>query len=145
MRTCYVWESPRMLYNYNCLQMMVQPVTEVPESGRGLYVPQSDDHVLIVRLSVALTESSAALASLGPDKRNCLFANERRLMLSNTYSQRTCLMDCRLDHVLKSCRCTPYYFNQVPGEYSISYLQNISYTKRKVVKDNNIKNKWNDN
>ncbi|XP_049829058.1 sodium channel protein Nach-like [Schistocerca gregaria] len=94
-------------------RVFLQPVTEVPQAGTGLLLPPSDDHVMRVRLSVSFTESSLQVASLDVPQRSCLFPDEQPLELTNSYSQTSCLTDCRLSYIISKCNCSPYFFNHI--------------------------------
>ncbi|XP_049786056.1 sodium channel protein Nach-like [Schistocerca cancellata] len=97
----------------NGYRVFLQPVTEVPQAGTGLLLPPSDDHVMRVRLSVSFTESSLQVASLDVPQRSCLFPDEQPLQLTNSYSQTSCLTDCRLSYIISKCNCSPYFFNHI--------------------------------
>ncbi|XP_049961808.1 uncharacterized protein LOC126481893 [Schistocerca serialis cubense] len=82
-------------------RVSVQPVTEVPELRRGLW----------------LRRGGAPLAALPAPRRRCHLAGDQRARrwLAAAYSQAACRGSCRLQRALRLCRCTPYFFNYVPG------------------------------
>ncbi|XP_047115826.1 sodium channel protein Nach-like [Schistocerca piceifrons] len=110
----------------NGYRVFLQPVTEVPQAGTGLLLPPSDDHVMRVRLSVSFTESSLQVASLDVPQRSCLFPDEQRLELTNSYSQTSCLTDCRLSYIISKCNCSPYFFNHIQRDLRFVKPQGVA-------------------
>lgn len=60
-----------------------------------------------------LTESTDSIRSLNLAERNCFFPDEMQLSLAVSYSQKTCLIECRLQYFNEMCGCRPYYFNMI--------------------------------
>ncbi len=58
-----------------------------------------------------VTISTDAIRHLDINKRFCYFPDEQQLSMSYLYSQKSCLIECRLKHLKKVCQCRPYYFN----------------------------------
>ncbi|XP_049829059.1 sodium channel protein Nach-like [Schistocerca gregaria] len=102
--------------DHHGFRVLVQNVEQPPESARGLLVARRRGHAMKLLLSAALTDSRRHLLRLSPRQRGCLFESEATPLLATVYSFKTCLMDCRLQHILRHCRCVPYYFNHVPGD-----------------------------
>ncbi|XP_049962079.1 sodium channel protein Nach-like [Schistocerca serialis cubense] len=96
----------------NRYRLMINEVSSVPNSLRSHLIPSSTHHVTVVELEVSVTESSPQIEQLPTEKRRCLFANERHLILSR-YSQVACTVECRLEYMLRVCNCTTYVFNQI--------------------------------
>ncbi|XP_047116119.1 sodium channel protein Nach-like [Schistocerca piceifrons] len=99
----------------NRYRLMINEVSSVPNSLRNHLIPSSTHHVTVVELEVSVTESSPQIEQLPTEKRRCLFANERHLILSR-YSQVACTVECRLEYMLRVCNCTTYVFNQISGD-----------------------------
>ncbi|KAG5869552.1 hypothetical protein JTB14_002297 [Gonioctena quinquepunctata] len=64
-----------------------------------------------VRYSItpSVREASDTLRSIPLKKRQCYFANERRLQYYRSYTQRNCNLECQSNYTYESCRCIPYY------------------------------------
>lgn len=58
-----------------------------------------------------VTHSTDAIRNLDINDRFCYFPDEQQLSISNSYSQKSCLIECRLRHLKQVCQCGPYYFN----------------------------------
>ncbi|PSN57565.1 hypothetical protein C0J52_00511 [Blattella germanica] len=48
--------------------------------------------------------------------RKCLFPNEQKLQIFNVYTYEGCLIECRLKHIIKVCKCVPYFFIGLQGK-----------------------------
>ncbi|GLH01456.1 Pickpocket protein 28 [Gryllus bimaculatus] len=98
-------------------RVLVHQPDDFPEEGGSIFVPQQRLGLALagtVKVSPSLTESSAEVRALQPAVRGCLFADERRLLVSRQYSLQSCLLECRLRHLAAQCGCLPYFFAGLP-------------------------------
>ena len=58
-------------------------------------------------LDVVSTYSSRGVL---PQKRNCLFYNEREMSLYENYTRSNCQMECSLKYTRLKCGCQPYFY-----------------------------------
>ena len=84
---------------------------EFPLMGQGTKVVRPGyEHFL--SLTAVDTISEQGIKSLKPEKRKCLFPDEKPLKLHTNYSQSACLFECALSWAITSSKlsCSPWYF-----------------------------------
>lgn len=91
-------------------------VNEYPESGMGSIVAAQKGTKLSIMVKPFVTISTDAIRHLPVEERFCFFPDEKHLSMSKSYTQRSCLIECRLNYLNQKCHCRPYYFNML-GEY----------------------------
>ncbi|XP_039276827.1 sodium channel protein Nach-like isoform X2 [Nilaparvata lugens] len=96
---------------YSGVRVQVHHVTEYPEAGMGFPVPAEHGTKMSATVKPSLTRSTDAIRNLPVNVRNCYFADEKHLGVSNSYTEKSCLIECRLDYLFEVCGCRPYYFN----------------------------------
>ncbi|XP_072396006.1 pickpocket protein 28-like [Diabrotica undecimpunctata] len=57
----------------------------------------------------SVREASKNLRSVPIKKRQCYFANERRLVYYRSYTQTNCNLECQSNYTFEKCKCIPYY------------------------------------
>nr|CAD7260331.1 unnamed protein product [Timema shepardi] len=70
-----------------------------------------------------LTDSTYEVQKLDPMKRGlrgCLFPWERQLERMKQYTYNNCVMECRVNFIIKLCGCSPYYY---PNNERLQMLQ----------------------
>ncbi|PSN57568.1 hypothetical protein C0J52_00512 [Blattella germanica] len=82
-----------------------------PDSATSIYVPETPSTFFTIKISPVVTIYSAELRRMSLDMRNCLFPSERKSEYFRTYTYQSCLMECRMKHIIKKCNCYPYFFN----------------------------------
>lgn len=82
---------------------------------------------LVITIKPSVTISTEAIRHLDISDRFCYFPDEQSLSISYSYSQKSCLIECRLNHLKKVCRCRPYYFNLLGGYTVYNFLSFESY------------------
>lgn len=97
-------------------QVQIFYVDEYPESGMGSIVTAQKGTKLSIMVKPFVTISTDAIRHLSVEERFCFFPDEKHLSVSRTYTQKSCLIECRLDYLYEKCRCRPYYFNML-GEF----------------------------
>ncbi|CAG9862860.1 unnamed protein product [Phyllotreta striolata] len=65
-------------------------------------------------ITPSVREASPNLRSVPVDKRQCYFANERKLIYYRTYSKSNCQQECASNRIYQSCGCVPYYLPKDP-------------------------------
>lgn len=78
---------------------------------------------LSIMVKPFVTISTDAIKHLPVPVRFCFFPDEKQLSVSKSYTQKSCLIECRLNYLHEKCHCRPYYFNMI-GKYLIyeSYI-----------------------
>ncbi|PNF23366.1 hypothetical protein B7P43_G13171, partial [Cryptotermes secundus] len=84
---------------------------QLPEAGTGVLMPEEQAKVFSVEVTPSVTESSLNVRALSVSERQCLFPDERRLSVFNTYTEKNCLLECRLSNIARFCGCLPYFFS----------------------------------
>jgi hypothetical protein len=88
---------------------------QFPEAGTGIFMPEDKRKVFRVEVTPSVTESSPNVRALSISQRHCLFPDELRLSVFNTYTQQNCLLECRLRNIARYCGCYPYFFSAFTG------------------------------
>ncbi|XP_050536342.1 uncharacterized protein LOC126902781 [Daktulosphaira vitifoliae] len=88
-------------------------VTEYPESGMGSVVLAETKNKLSITLKPYVTISTDAIRKLPIEDRFCYFPDEQQLSISKSYTQKSCLIECRLNYINEKCHCRPYYYNML--------------------------------
>lgn len=112
------------------VQIQIFYVNEYPESGMGSIIAAEKGTKLSVLVKPFVTISTNAIKHLPVAERFCYFPDEKRLSVSQSYTQKSCLVECRLNYLHKICHCRPYYFNMV-GEFKmcLTHLLRIFFYK----------------
>lgn len=77
----------------------------------GYLLPAQHGLKMSATIKPSLTESTEAIRHLSIYERNCYFADEKKLGISKSYTEKSCLIECRLQYLNEVCGCRPYYFN----------------------------------
>lgn len=91
-------------------------MNEYPESGMGSIITAKKGTKLSIMVKPFVTISTDAIKHLPVPERFCFFPDEKQLSISKSYTQKSCLIECRLNYLHEKCHCRPYYFNMI-GEY----------------------------
>jgi amiloride-sensitive sodium channel len=97
------------------LQVYLHHPGQFPEAGTGALMPEAPRKVFKVEVMPSVTESSPNVRALSISQRQCLFPDELRLSVFNTYTQQNCLLECRLKNIANFCGCYPYFFSAFTG------------------------------
>lgn len=73
----------------------------------------SPGHEIRLAVHPRLIVSSPLISGIPVTKRNCYFANERKLKYFQTYTESNCRRECLADYSLEECGCIPFY---LPGK-----------------------------
>ena len=46
------------------------------------------------------------------EKRGCYMNDERSLKYFSKYTESACLAECRIEKMLRQCKCRPFYFKE---------------------------------
>lgn len=98
---------------FYAFQVQVFFVNEYPESGMGSIVTANKGTKLSIMVKPFVTISTDAIKHLPVVERFCYFPDEKHLSVSKVYTQKSCLIECRLNYLHKKCHCRPYYFNML--------------------------------
>nr|XP_018906638.1 PREDICTED: pickpocket protein 19-like [Bemisia tabaci] len=93
--------------------------SEYPEAGMGNLIAPNRAYKMSASVKSFMTISTDQIRKLDVDIRFCFFPDEQQLSVSKTYTQRSCLIECRLDYLHKMCNCRPYYFNMLDNRIPI--------------------------
>jgi hypothetical protein len=98
------------------LQVYLHHPAQFPEAGTGVLMPEDQGKIFRVEVTPSVTESSPNVRALSISERHCLFPDELRLSVFNTYTQQNCLLECRLKSIASRCGCYPYFFSAFTGK-----------------------------
>uniref|UniRef100_A0A1I8N5F9 Uncharacterized protein n=1 Tax=Musca domestica TaxID=7370 RepID=A0A1I8N5F9_MUSDO len=81
-----------------------------------------------VMISPILTETSSEARVIEPERRNCLFWNEKSTKYSRLegfpYNKLNCLTHCQHRHVVNYCNCSmTLYFPEIRKKHNFNYLK----------------------
>lgn len=108
---CFVYDRRNHLTYF--LQVQVFYVNEYPESGMGSIVTAKKGTKLSIMVKPFVTISTDRIKHLPVAERFCYFPDEQHLSVSRSYTQKSCLIECRLNYLHRKCDCRPYYFNML--------------------------------
>ncbi|XP_054286617.1 pickpocket protein 28-like [Macrosteles quadrilineatus] len=98
-----VWSDEKFLLSVH------SPAT-IPTLGNLDYKAFSTSKDVIILTIPKLIVPEKNFHSLKPSTKGCLFSHERRLSIFRFYSQKNCLLECRLNCTIRKCGCVT--FNQ---------------------------------
>lgn len=94
-------------------KILVHGPASFPEAGNGLFLLDRSLKMGTVKVSPSVSESSRELGWMRPTIRNCFFTDERRLSITEVYTQTNCLLECRLRTMVRMCQCLPYFYGNL--------------------------------
>lgn len=103
--------------------VQVHHPNEYPEEGMGSIVPVGNLDKLNIAVKPTITESSDEIRALPSYVSGCCFKDTTESIITRIYSQKSCLLECRMKFFQEQCGCLPYY---------------ITMMKRKTVPCNSI-------
>ncbi|CAI6368169.1 unnamed protein product [Macrosiphum euphorbiae] len=101
------------------VRVQVFYVNEYPESGMGSIVTAKKGTKLSIMVKPFVTISTDRIKHLPVVERFCYFPDEQHLSVSRSYTQKSCLIECRLNYLHRKCDCRPYYFNMLDNRIPI--------------------------
>ncbi|XP_060841385.1 sodium channel protein Nach-like [Rhopalosiphum padi] len=101
------------------VRVQVFYVNEYPESGMGSIVTAKKGTKLSIMVKPFVTISTDRIKHLPLTERFCYFPDEQHLSVSKSYTQKSCLIECRLNYLHRKCGCRPYYFNMLDNRIPI--------------------------
>ncbi|XP_050436611.1 sodium channel protein Nach-like [Adelges cooleyi] len=101
------------------VKVQVFYATEYPESGVGTIVHAEKGLKLNIMVKPYVTISTDAIRQLSVEERFCYFPDEQQLSVSKSYTQKSCLIECRLNYIHEKCQCRPYYFNMLDNRVPV--------------------------
>ena len=93
------------------MQVMVHTSYEYPRAGSGVWLQAVPSMRLSIMVQPSIIVTSDAVKRLSVATRQCVFPDERQLRFYHVYTEKSCLIQCRIDHVINKCNCTLYFFN----------------------------------
>ena len=113
-----VVRSPREnKYGYNCFEnsFIVHNTDEIP---LNLNEDELYEYAFGLSLDVVITPEVVTtdkdLIKFSPEKRFCLFPNEKKLRFFKIYTKRNCEVECLSNYTKKHCDCAPFHFRRCP-------------------------------
>ncbi|XP_016929099.1 pickpocket protein 28 [Drosophila suzukii] len=82
-------------------------------SGNYILVPHGDE--VLVSVLPAYVVSTDNLHEITPDKRQCLFDDERSLRFFRSYSQSNCQTECLANFTISKCGCAKFWMPKPVG------------------------------
>ncbi|XP_024081637.1 sodium channel protein Nach-like [Cimex lectularius] len=92
------------------LKVEIHNPIEYPEAGIGSMMPIGKLNKMSVAVKPTIIMSTDGIRSLKQEDRGCIFKDEKTPLMALTYSQKSCLIECRVNFMIKMCQCVPYYF-----------------------------------
>ena len=68
------------------------------------------DELVIFFIHILDVFSTYSTRGVDPNKRNCLFYNEREMGFYENYTRSNCQMECSLRYTRFRCGCQPYFY-----------------------------------
>lgn len=93
--------------------MLLHNPTDFP-NVKDQYFRVPLDRDVTVGITPMLMNTSEALRSYSPERRQCFFTTERNLRHFSIYTQANCDFECYTNYTLKKCDCVAYY---MPREF----------------------------
>ncbi|CAH0388674.1 unnamed protein product [Bemisia tabaci] len=93
------------------VRVMVHTSYEYPRAGSGVWLQAVPSMRLSIMVQPSIIVTSDAVKRLSVATRQCVFPDERQLRFYHVYTEKSCLIQCRIDHVINKCNCTLYFFN----------------------------------
>ncbi|CAH0770738.1 unnamed protein product [Bemisia tabaci] len=93
------------------MTVMVHTSYEYPRAGSGVWLQAVPSMRLSIMVQPSIIVTSDAVKRLSVATRQCVFPDERQLRFYHVYTEKSCLIQCRIDHVINKCNCTLYFFN----------------------------------
>ena len=103
-------------------QVVVHNPTEFP-SVHDNYFRVNMDNDVVVGIKPRVMTTSDALRNYPPERRQCIYPEERHLLYFNMYTQDNCELECFTKYILKQCDCVIFY---MPRKY-ILYILRITF------------------
>ncbi|XP_049805714.1 pickpocket protein 28-like [Schistocerca nitens] len=100
-------------FSFYGFQVLVHSPVEFPDViARGHVVKPSSEAFL--QVTAEQTMSTDAVRRLSLQQRQCLYPNEGGYATASVdYSRSNCLTACRARHMMRHCRCVPYFYPSV--------------------------------
>ena len=68
------------------------------------------DEIVIFIIQILDVFSTYSTRGVDPNKRNCLFYDEREMGFYENYTRSNCQMECSLRYTRFRCGCQPYFY-----------------------------------
>ena len=75
----------------------------------GSLVPIGDLDKMNIGVKPTITESSDDIRALSSKISGCYFKDSKKSLVTKIYSQKSCLLECRISFIIQKCGCLPYY------------------------------------
>lgn len=98
------------MYSYSkAFKILIQETNAFPSAHSiTKFAPLNEEVFIIVRPTQ--TFCSQAVKDLSFENRMCVFPDEKKLKFFDSYSGANCELNCRVEVMLKLCKCYTYYF-----------------------------------
>ncbi|XP_063915458.1 pickpocket protein 28-like [Zophobas morio] len=73
------------------------------------------DQAVIAATMPTMIQTSEAVKSYKPERRQCYFPSERNLKYFKIYTQQNCQIECKTNYTLKVCGCVDFYMPREKG------------------------------
>lgn len=91
------------------VKLIIQKPDDFIDMPSNVYIVQPGyRNKIYVTPSVYVTDETVRTLSL--KQRDCLFEDENTLQFTTKYSYWQCISECRMQTVLKICKCIPFYY-----------------------------------
>ncbi|GAB0097885.1 sodium channel protein Nach [Sergentomyia squamirostris] len=104
--------SVAMTRNYYGIEVMVHDAEEFPQSSVTTAVAQPGQEVVIA-VKPSVVSSRPSVRGVAVKKRNCYFNDEYKLRATKKYTLNSCIAECRVDTIVKKCKCLPFFFPDI--------------------------------
>ncbi|GLG99400.1 Sodium channel protein Nach, partial [Gryllus bimaculatus] len=100
-------------FSFRGLQVLVHAPYNYPDvTARGVII--GSDREAFMQISAESTYTSDNLRHLSPHDRKCFLKEENspnKSLGGTQYSYRNCMVQCRLQHMIKLCQCAPFNYH----------------------------------
>lgn len=72
-----------------------------------------------MRLRPILTSAHKSIEQHTPNQRGCYFSNEKELTLFKYYTEKNCLLECKMNCSIKLCGCVPFYLPRINNSVNV--------------------------
>ena len=85
---------------------------EEPNPPVGHFLDMNSGQNMVMTFSLENTVATNAVLAMPMRERMCVGPGEYKLQHVATYSASMCVLECKLQYILKSCKCLPYMYGK---------------------------------
>lgn len=102
---------------YWCFQILINSPAELPvHSHDAIPIEMNQENVLMIKPYTLSSDYN--LVNILPNKRNCLFKDEKPLQFFALYTYTNCILECESLRHISECGCVHFY---MPSKYLVYF------------------------